>query len=104
MVKLLLLFKQPADLATFEDRYADNLGLLERMPNIRRRQANMVLGGPLGRSPYYRLLEFYFDDYAALDAALTSPQGVEAGKDLMAYAGHLVELLFVDVFEDGAVS
>jgi uncharacterized protein (TIGR02118 family) len=100
MVKLVLLFKRPADEIQFEAQYNANLALLEKMPGILRRQANIVWGGPGGDSQIYRILEFYFDDRAALDAALTSPAGAEAGQDLMAYAGDVVELLFVDVFED----
>ncbi|MBI5929536.1 MAG: EthD family reductase [Chloroflexi bacterium] len=100
MVKLVLLFKHPRDENTFEEGYVRTLPLLEKMPGILRRQANMVLGGPFGSSPYYRILEFYFDSYATLDTAMTSPQGVAAGQALMEYAGNQVELLFVDVFED----
>jgi len=99
MVKLTILFHQPGDETTFEDRYNKNLALLEQMPGIRRRQACMVLGGPAGKSPFYRILEFYFDDYAALDAALLSPQGRTAGGDLMQFARD-AELIFADVFED----
>jgi uncharacterized protein (TIGR02118 family) len=100
MVKLVLLFKRPADEIQFEAKYNANLALLEKMPGILRRQANIVWGGPGGDSQIYRILEFYFDDRAALDSALTSPAGAEAGQDLMAYAADVVELLFVDVFED----
>ena len=99
MVKLTILFHQPADETTFEGRYNQNLALLEQMPGIRRRQACMVLGSPAGKSPYYRFLEFYFDDYAALDSALLSAQGRTAGADLMQFARD-AELVFADVFED----
>lgn len=102
MVKLMLLYKKPASIPDFEKGYNANLALLEKMPGILRRQANVVLGGPRGDSPYYRILEFYFDDFDALDAALRSAEGVAAGQDLMHYAGALVELIFVDVFEDAA--
>lgn len=102
MVKLVILYKKPSDEAAFEAGYADNLALLERLPGVLRRQANVVLGSPRGASPYYRILEFYFESFEALDAALTSKQGAEAGRDLMRYAGDLVELIFADVFEDGA--
>lgn len=100
MVKLTLLFRQPTDEVAFEPRYNMNLSLLEKMPGLRRRQACLVLGGPAGKSPYYRILEFYFDDFPALDAALLSPEGREAGADLMQYARSDVELIFSEVFED----
>lgn len=100
MVKLVILYKKPQNEALFEERYADNLALLERLPGIQRRQANMVLGSPTGESPYYRILELYFEDFEALDTAMTSSQGREAGQDLMKYAGDVAELVFVDVFED----
>jgi uncharacterized protein (TIGR02118 family) len=99
MVKLVLLFKKPLNESSFEASYVENLAALEKMPGILKQQANMVVGGPLGASPYYRLLEFYFENMAALDAAMTSPEGKLAGQQLMAYAGRWVELLFVDVFE-----
>ncbi|NJL94616.1 MAG: EthD family reductase [Anaerolineae bacterium] len=99
MVKLTILFKHPADEAAFEEAYSANLHLLEALPGIIRRQANMVQGGPRGKSSYYRILELYFQDFAALDAALTSEAGQAAGRALMSFAGDVVELLFVDVFE-----
>lgn len=100
MVKLLLLFKRPTNETTFETHYVENLALLERLPGIIRRQANMVLGSPMGTSSYYRMLELYFKSFEALDAALTSEAGVAAGSHLMQTVGDLVELVFVDVFED----
>jgi uncharacterized protein (TIGR02118 family) len=101
VVKLVLLFKHPHDIDAFEQHYIDNLALLEQLPGIIRRQANLVLGSPLGKSPYYRILELYFDNFEALDAAMTSNSGVQAGQQLMETVGHLVESIFVDVFEDG---
>lgn len=100
MVKLVMLFKQPADETRFETYYVKNLALLEKMPGIRRQQANVVLGNPEGRSPYYRILEFYFDSYETLDEALRSQAGITAGAAVMAAMGDLVEIIFVDVLEE----
>lgn len=100
MVKLSLLFLQPTDEESFEPRYNQNLALLEKLPDLRRRQACVVLGSPSGKSPYYRMLEFYFDDFATLDAALTSIEGRAAGADLMQFAAQRVELVFSEVFEE----
>ena len=100
MVKLVIMYKQPEDEAAFERGYVKNLALLEKMPGIIRQQANMVYGSPAGRSPYYRMLELYFDSYDALDNAMRSEAGIAAGEALMQYAGDIVEVMFVDVFED----
>jgi uncharacterized protein (TIGR02118 family) len=99
MVKLTILYKRPAEAPAFELNYNQNLALLERMPGIQRRQACTVIGGPGGSSPYYRILEFYFEDAEKLDAALRSPQGQDAGRDLMKFAPD-AELIFADVYED----
>ena len=98
MVKLSILYHQPADESAFELRYNQNLALMEQLPGIRRRQACVVLGGPAGRSPYCRMLELYFDTYPALDEALRSAQGQQAGADLMQFAKDS-ELIFSEVYE-----
>ncbi len=100
MVKLSILFRQPASVADFEPRYNQNLALMEKMPGLRRRQACVVLGSPAGRSSYYRILEFYFEDFPTLDRALLSAEGQAAGADLMTAFGRDVELIFSEVFED----
>ncbi len=100
MVKLVIMFKQPADEAAFELRYNQNLALMEKLPAIRRRQACVVFGSPAGKSPYHRILELYFDDSEALDRALRSDEGRAAGSDLMQFAGRDTELVFADVFEE----
>jgi uncharacterized protein (TIGR02118 family) len=100
MVKLLILFKQPPDENAFEMQYVKVLAALEKLPGIQRRQANIVRGTPEGKSPYYRILEFYFKDFDALDAALTAEAGTSAGQELMSAFSDVVELHFVDVFED----
>lgn len=100
MVKLVLLFKHPPNKPGFEMRYTRNLALLKKMPGIQRIQVGAVVGGPAGESPYYRVLELVFPTFDMLDAALTSPEGVAAGKDLMEYAGQLVELLFVEASDE----
>lgn len=100
MVKLTLLFQRPPDEAAFETRYNQNLALVERLPGMRRRQAGLVLGSPGGKSPYYRILEVYFDNLETLDQALISAEGRAAGSDLINFAGHTVEIFFSEVFED----
>lgn len=96
----MILFRKPAALDTFENRYNDFLALVERMPEITRRQVINVTGSPFGEPAYYRILEVYFDDEARMQAALTSGAGQEAGRELSGFGRGAFELLFADVYEE----
>jgi uncharacterized protein (TIGR02118 family) len=100
MVKLTVLYRTPAKVAGFEDWYVGNLILMEKLPGIIRRQANVVLGSPGGKSPYLRILELYFETFEALDQALISQEGRNAGADLVKFMGKDCEMIFSEVFEE----
>lgn len=101
MVKFVIQFYDPPDLEPFEDAYNDFLALVERMPMIRRRQVNAVLGSPVGTTRLYRVLEVYFDGYDELNTALNSPSGQEAGSELARrFPADTFEMYFAEVFEE----
>ncbi|MCS6870764.1 MAG: EthD family reductase [Anaerolineae bacterium] len=100
MVKMTILFRQPLNEATFEQHYVESLALIEKMPNIQRRQACLVFGSPSGASPYRRILELYFEDNDQMDAALRSAEGTAAGTFLMRAFGHSLEVIFAEVYEE----
>jgi uncharacterized protein (TIGR02118 family) len=100
MVKFMIVFKQPQSLDAFENVYNDLLALVERMPHVRRRQVISVIGSPLGTSPYYRILEVYFDSKAMLEESLTSDQGQEAGGELGRFPQGSFEMIFAEVYEE----
>ena len=77
-----------------------NLSLLRKMPGVVAIHEGRVLGSPSGDSVYHHVVEIHFDSFEALDRALRSPEGVTAGKDLMAFAGKQVEMFFVEVEDD----
>lgn len=100
MFKLMILFRQPADTARFEDAYNDLLALVERMPGILRRQVIHVTGSPAGASLYYRVLEAYFASQDVLFSALMSTQGQEAGAELGKLPPDTFEVVFAEVYEE----
>lgn len=106
MVKFMIVFRKPSadKLETFENTYNDFLALVERMPFILRRQVNNVLGSPFGESPYYRILEVYYDDYPTMQESLTSTIGQEAGGELRRFGVSAFEMLFADVYEEAGGS
>ena len=104
MLKFMLMFRQPDDLEAFENSYNDLLALIERMPNILRRQVVAVTGSPVGIAPYYRILEIYFADEQTMEASLMTAIGQEAGGQIQTFPPGSFELLFADVYEESGGS
>lgn len=104
MYKFMMIFYHPTDQETFENSYNDLLALVERMPDILRRQVINVTGGPQGKSRYFRILEVYFQDQATMQAALMSPAGQEAGGQIMTFPPESFEMIFADVYEEAGGS
>lgn len=100
MIKFMILFGPPEDSESFENVYQDFLALIERMPNIQRRQVVHVTGSPQGAPKVHRILEIYFDSTDAQTEALMSPMGQEAGKELMRLPADSYQLLLTDVYEE----
>ena len=100
MIKFMIVFDQPADVDSFESVYQDFLALVERMPNILRRQVVHITGSPQGTPQFYRVLEIYFASPQAQQEALMSAIGQEAGKELDRLPAETVHLLFADVYEE----
>jgi hypothetical protein len=107
MVKFMILFRQPEtdDTDTFERRYNEFLALIERMPDISRRQVVTALGSPIGALPFFRILEIYFNDLAQMEASLRSKAGQEAGGELVRrFPQGSFETVFAEVYEEAGGS
>ena len=100
MIKFMILFGPPEDAESFENVYQDFLALIERMPNILRRQVVHVTGSPQGAPKVHRILEIYFESTDAQTEALMSPMGQEAGKELRRLPEDSYQLLLTDVYEE----
>lgn len=100
MYKFMLIFRHPQNPESFENLYQDLLALVERMPDIKRRQVIHVVGSPLGQSPYFRILEVYFNDRATLEASMRSPAGQEAGAEINKFPQGSFEMVFAEVYEE----
>jgi uncharacterized protein (TIGR02118 family) len=100
MVKFMVMFYKPDDSRTFEFAYNAFLALVERMPDIQRRQVINVLGSPSGEARLFRILEVYYEDYPQLQASLQSPAGQEAGGELRRFPPGSFDMVFADVYEE----
>ncbi len=101
MVKLVVLFRQPdASIQDYDQRYNDFLMKVDHLPGMLRKAVSSVYAGPGGFVPFHAVVEAYFENPGALQAALTSPSGVEAGNALNAFAGATAITLFAEVLEE----
>lgn len=96
----MIVFRHPANHDDFENAYNDLLALIERMPDIKRRQVINVIGSPTGQSPYFRILEVYFDSREQMQASLLSSAGQEAGGELRRFPLDSFEMIFAEVYEE----
>jgi uncharacterized protein (TIGR02118 family) len=87
-VKLTIVYGTPESADTFDKHYREvHMPIVDRWPGVQRTEVAKVTGGPGGSaSPYHLVTEIYFADEDALNGALASDPGREAGKDFMAIA------------------
>ena len=94
MVKLIAMYRQPSDPAAFDDHYQSiHTPLVQKIPGLQKLEVTKMVGTPTGKPPgYYLMAQMYFENNDAFKAAMTSPENKAAGKDLMSFAGDIVEL------------
>lgn len=101
MVKLIALYKKPANVEAFEQHYATiHIPLVEKIPGIRKTEWTRFLAAPGGAAPYYMMYEMYFEDMAAYQAAMKSPENLAAGQDLLSFAKDIVTMMVAETYED----
>jgi hypothetical protein len=79
MIRAFVLYEGDVD----PERYAQHLEVARRVPASAFRHGP-VFGAPMGEPRHRYYAEFEWDDRAAFDAALASPEWLDSGKDAMA--------------------
>ena len=98
MVKLVALYKKPANPQEFDDHYFNtHMPLASKMPGLRKSEVAKVTGSPAGEAEWYLIAELYFDSMDDLKAAMSSPEGKAAAKDVMSFAKDIVYMMFAEV-------
>ena len=81
MHKLIILFDRPSDSLAFITGWQAFLSLAEQMPGLRRETVSRIEDVIYAKKEApFKIHEFHFDDRAALDAALASDAGQQAGE------------------------
>ena len=93
MVKLIALYRNPADTEEFEKHYNEvHMPLVEKIPGLLKTEVARLKGFPGQDVKYYMITEMYFEDIDSLNAGMASAEGKASGRDLMGFAKDYVEM------------
>lgn len=83
MMTVTALYSVPEDVDAFEAHYlSQHAPLVDAIPGLVRQETARSVDTPDGsRAPYYRIAHLYFEDGAALQAGLASPEGRATATD-----------------------
>jgi len=103
MVKLIALYRKAEDaeaLAEFEKHYYEvHMPLVLKTPGLIKSEVAKITGLPGMENKYHLMAEMYYADMDAFNAAMATPEGRAAGKDLMGFAKQYVEMIIGEVKE-----
>ena len=98
MVKVIAVYSPSGDPAAFEKHYRHtHMPLAMKLPGLRRCEVGWVKHALGGDPRYFLVGELYFDDAAALQRALTSPEGQATAADVADFAGSLAHVMVAEV-------
>jgi uncharacterized protein (TIGR02118 family) len=93
MSKLIALYRQPADPASFDQAYFNtHLPLIATVPGLKRTVITRFTRALQGDG-FYMMAEMQFEDKDALKAGMRSPEMAAAAENLNTFAGGLITLL-----------
>jgi uncharacterized protein (TIGR02118 family) len=96
--KITVIYDNPQDPDAFEAGYPDQLALAAKLPGVERVESSKVWPKEDGTpTPAYRLLDLYFADYDAANAATASAEAAAFFPSVLALATGGVRIVFADV-------
>ena len=97
MVRMLVLYNRPEDLAAFDKHYNEiHIPLAKQMPGLLRYTVSRNLSKG---APYYLVAELDWEDMAAFRAAVAHPIAAEAAADVEKFATGGSSTLIFEVAE-----
>lgn len=98
MARLVVMYKTPKDKAAFDKHYIEtHIPLAKKIPGLRKCEISQgPIGTPAGPSNLHLIATLHFDDLAAMQKALGSPEGQAAAADVQGFATGGAEMLLFD--------
>lgn len=96
--KITFVFDNPTDADAFEGSYPSLLAAAKALPGVTRTEAAKVWPKEDGsETPFYRLLDVYFDDYDSASAAVATAEAGELFPQVFGAASGGVRISFADI-------
>ncbi len=101
MVRLLVLYGHPTDLAAFDKYYEDrHIPLAKKMKGLKQWTVGKVQSKPgEDRPPYYYVADLYMESREEFERLLATPEGRAAVADVPNYATGGVTFLYTEIEE-----
>jgi uncharacterized protein (TIGR02118 family) len=92
MIKLVAMYKTPADIEMFEKHYFEkHMPIVEKIPGLLRSEVSKLKILPGTESEYYMMTEMYYDDMDSFNAAMATPEGKASARDIVNFAKDRVD-------------
>lgn len=101
MARVIVLYKAPKDTAAFDKYYAEiHTPLAKKIPGLRRLELSRgPVASAAGPSGLHLVATLHFDDMAAVQSGLSSPEGQAAAGDIGNFATGGADILMFDTRE-----
>ena len=87
MIKLVAMYKTPADIEMFEKHYFEkHMPIVEKIPGLLRSEVSKLKILPGTESNYYMMTEMYYEDMDSFNAAMATPEGKASARDIVNFA------------------
>jgi uncharacterized protein (TIGR02118 family) len=98
MARLLVMYKTPQDASAFDRYYFEkHVPIAKKIPGLRKYEVSRgAVASPAGASSYHLVAILQFDDVAAIQAGVASPEGQAAVGDLQNFATGGVDIFMFE--------
>lgn len=92
MIKLVAMYKTPADIEMFEKHYFEkHMPIVDKIPGLIKSEVSKLKILPGTDSDYYMMTEMYYEDMDSFNAAMATPEGKASARDIVNFAKDRVD-------------
>jgi uncharacterized protein (TIGR02118 family) len=101
MARLVAMYKTPKDASAFDKHYFEkHVPIAKKIPGLKKYEVSQgPVGTPAGPSGFHLIATLHFDDLAAIQKGIASPEGQAAVADVQIFATGGVDMFLFETRE-----